>query len=327
MKPREAWALMPEEKARTMRSCLQLHDGSGLMALKGGPSGAGEIALCLPGGDVLTILRTSWRGLDMGEFRRVSDPETLYLTLGPQAPYRQVFGFLCDDLMDALEDAQSALEIQRLTAQHLSLWSGFLRPAGLAQDMRTLRGLYGELRFLEDVLVPAVGWPAALSSWEGPAGAVNDVRLDHLRIEIKTTSTDDQTAVISSVEQLDPPTGDELWVAQALMSPEEGPGSETLAAVLARLIHWARESACAGLLQARVAQTGVDVDVPALHTLVQWQWHHALSNSFPRLVRAELRPGIQQCSYHIDLASYPGIRPEPGSLKERLAQTVTEKTQ
>lgn len=319
--------MMPDGPSRVMRSCLQLRDGSGLVALRGGQSGQGEIALRLPGGDVIPALRASWTGLEMREFRRVSDPETLYLTLGPLPPYRQVFGFLSDDLMDALNDAADTTELQRRTARHLSLWSGFLRPAGLAQDARTLRGLYGELRFLEDVLVPAVGWPLALSSWEGPAGAVNDVRIGRVRVEIKTTSTDDQLAAISSVEQLDPPAGDELWLAQALMSPEEGPGSEPLGALMARLLLWARDAACAGLLQARVAQTGVDVDAPALHTFVQWQWHDALSSSFPRLVRAELRPGVRQCSYHIDLASYPGVRPEPDSLRQRLTQSATEQTQ
>jgi len=305
-----------------MRTCLQLSDGSGLMALKGGASGMGEIALCLPQGLLLPELHTSWAGLNMGEFRRTSDPETLYLTLGPQDAYRHVFTLLCEDLMETLARARNSLDVQELTFSHLSLWSGFLQQQGGEPDARTVRGLYGELRFLEDLLVPAVGWRTALQAWTGPTGAPNDVVLPGVRVEVKTTTPEDQMAVISSLEQLDPPGQDGLWLAQALMHPD--PEGETLADLLIRLKASAHAVACAGLLQARVDQTGVSPDTRMCHQLICWQLHRADSETFPRLLRQNLLPGIRQCTYRIDLAGYQGVRPDSDQLRLALRNAGME---
>ena len=310
MRPTEAWNVLGAAPERRMRVCVRMGDGSELMAVRGGTSGDGEVALRLPGGLQERRIRGPWSGIVVDQFARNSDPEVVYLTLGCDPPYRAVFGHLCDDLAVRLEGATDAREAQSRLLDHLLLWAGFLRPGGSRLDSRTARGLFGELRFLEDVLAPSAGWQRTVIAWEGPGGAANDINLrPELSIDVKTTEERRQLATISSVEQLDPQGVARVLIAQAVVI--EGSG-ETLGELAARVVAAAEVDGAGHLMRARLAQIG------ALHTddagpqlsLLAWQFHQVDDPAFPRLLRAGLPEAIRQCSYQIDLAMH--LAPRPG---------------
>ena len=310
MRPTEAWEVIGEVPERRMRVCVRMAGGTELLALRGGRSGAGEVALRLPDGVQDLRLEGPWAGIQMNRFERNSEPGVLYLTVAADPAYQAVFGHLCDDLADGIAGASDALNAQSRMLNHLQLWASFLRPRIDRLDFRTARGLFGELRFLEDVLAPVMGWQRAARAWEGPTGAANDINLRPLlSLDVKTTGEKDQLATISSLEQLDSQAVNCLLIAQGVIREGEG---ETLGETITRILTLADLEAAGHLIRARLAQTGISLsgDPGPLMKLIAWHFHKADDPAFPRLLRTTLPKAVRQCVYQIDLAAHTAPRPD-----------------
>ena len=72
-------------------------------------------------------------------------------------------------------------------------------------------GLYGELLVLEH-LMEVYGVDAALESWIGPENEEHDFGVRIVDLEVKTTLSEKRSHVISSLDQLTPRTGVDLWL-------------------------------------------------------------------------------------------------------------------
>jgi Putative PD-(D/E)XK family member, (DUF4420) len=309
MKPSEAWASMGEPAERNIRVCVRMGDGVELPAVRGGRSGDGEVALRLPAGLQNQQLGGPWSGIHIDRFERASEPGVYYLTAGPDPGYRAIFSHLCDDLSSVLEGAQDSRDAESRMLQHLRLWSGFLRPSGSRMDSRTARGLFGELRFLEDVLAPVLGWKRAILAWEGPSGAMHDINLrPRLSLDIKTTVETDQLATISSLEQLESQDISCLLIAQGVVLEGQG---EHLGDLVARISAAADTEGAGGLLRARLSRITIlnSQDMGPLMDLHAWHFHRVDDPAFPRLLRASLPRAIRQCSYQVDLSAHTAPRP------------------
>jgi hypothetical protein len=66
-----------------------------------------------------------------------------------------------------------------------------------------MRGLIGELLFLEKQAIPSRGLREAVNGWVGPTGAQRNFRFPEHEYEIKTIRTGANRVLISSAEQLD----------------------------------------------------------------------------------------------------------------------------
>lgn len=71
-------------------------------------------------------------------------------------------------------------------------------------------GLWGELWVL-DRLIKKRG-PAAVMAWTGPLKKVHDFRLDNLELEVKTTSNEERSHIISRIAQLECSPGKKLFL-------------------------------------------------------------------------------------------------------------------
>jgi Putative PD-(D/E)XK family member, (DUF4420) len=321
VRPTEAWSILGDAPERRMRVCVRMGGGTELIALRGGRSGAGEIALRLPSGVQDHRLEGPWAGIRISHFERDSEPDVRYLTVASDLAYQTVFGHLCDDLAVRVEGITDAGSAQARLLEHLRLWAGFLRPMGGRLDSRTARGLFGELRFLEDVMAPEVGWLRAALAWEGPTGAANDINLRPLlSIDVKTTDDRDQLATISSLEQLDPQGVSCMLIAQAVVS--EGAGG-TLGETMARVLAAAEVQGAGHLIRARLAQIGTlqSDDEGPLMQLVTWHFHRADDHAFPRLLRTALPGAIRQCVYQVDLAAHSAPRPDMQNVRKMIHQS------
>ncbi|WP_188961765.1 PD-(D/E)XK motif protein [Deinococcus aquiradiocola] len=299
-----------------MRASLHLGEQASLMCLLGGDAGNGEIALRVPAEVDLRTLMADWEGLKVTLLADGGQPGQHLLRIAPaDEGYRDLYIHLADDLHDHLEQVTQPQEAAKVLLSRLRLWAGFLRRGGRPLDARTIRGLFAELMALEQLLIPAIGWEAALNAWSGPSGTAQDVITDRLAMDVKASRQDDAIVTISSIEQLDPPGSRTVRLLEGVVS--EGHG-ETLATLVSRLNTSAGAAGCAPMFLARLRQMQItpyglqDTDGQPM-TLNQWRVHRVDDPGFPRLMRSDVPAGLVSASYRIDLARSTA---PPGSLEE-----------
>ncbi|MFK7891603.1 MAG: PD-(D/E)XK motif protein [Granulosicoccus sp.] len=111
-----------------------------------------------------------------------------------------VFADVCDVVVNRVRDGH---EVVDACVSTFAEFAELFRLSGSADDPRSVRGLLGELLYLESLLTTD---PRALLLWRGHHGEPVDFRGGSHAVEIKTTTrAGDSVVTISSLEQLVPP--------------------------------------------------------------------------------------------------------------------------
>jgi Putative PD-(D/E)XK family member, (DUF4420) len=116
---------------------------------------------------------------------------------------RKIFSQLCDDII------QSSRECNDSSLGGVFIHNRYLRWKKLLEkgfsdllDQARLRGLVGELLFLDELII-RFGSEVSIDSWLGPFGEDQDFRFSNRWYEVKTVQSGASKVTISSVEQLD----------------------------------------------------------------------------------------------------------------------------
>jgi hypothetical protein len=232
---------------------------------------------------------------------------TVAVRLG-DARYADVFTVVADDLTRHLAVAPDAAAAAGVLFTRLRKWQEFLDrypPEGLGPLEQ--QGLYGELWFLWEILLPAIPAGPAVSGWLGPEATSQDFHLGALAVEVKTsTAKNHPTLAISSARQLDG-TGIPHLVLFHLGLDERRESGETLPAVVAHVRQaLAADPLAAETFEARLREAGY-LDCHAARYaetgyVVRERHFFLVAGDFPRIVEAELRPGVGNVRYTISLA-------------------------
>lgn len=114
-----------------------------------------------------------------------------------------VFEKLSKDLINSISDEKNQVIAERKLIQRYNEWQClFEEEANKKLDFNQLQGLFGELYFINNVLIPKQGVTKAISSWIGPIGGNKDFQLENIWFEIKTKSINKDTIHISNKNQL-----------------------------------------------------------------------------------------------------------------------------
>lgn len=116
--------------------------------------------------------------------------------------YKDLFILFCNDIIETsrpLNDKGSSYVISRYEE-----WKNLLANTknGLLSDLQ-IKGLLGEMFFIENELISLYGIDESVSSWMGPELGHQDFVIDNTWYEVKTVSSGMEEVRISSVEQLD----------------------------------------------------------------------------------------------------------------------------
>lgn len=142
----------------------------------------------------------------------------------------KVFTGLVSDALGRVEqDPDHALS---RVEQALTEWRRLLAQSRPLSE-ETARGLYGELIVLERVA--AIDPARAVSIWSGPDQEVQDFRSAAGAMEVKTSTRDDLSVKISSLEQLDS-AGLPILLLAYVRVEEGAPHVDSLDDVIARLL-------------------------------------------------------------------------------------------
>lgn len=221
--------------------------------------------------------------------------------------FDELFGRLCQDLIDSSREASKETGAEFLL-HRLGRWRKLLE-VGHRNTLSELelRGLIGELRFLQTIAIPNAGPEAAIKGWLGPLAAPHDFLFAAVLVEMKTCVPGSNDVKIASLQQLD--AGSEpLYLGAVSLAPctnttADAFTSEMLVTDIRQLIE---KSPVATIeFELRLAEAGY-ADGEAYTRA----WYHIagtryfqVRDGFPRLVPGGIPAGIREATYTIDLGS------------------------
>ena len=271
-------------------------------------AGSKRRSLLLRVPETLVPARRDWpacRGLEPVALRLDGHPH-FGVVLG-DARYTDVFSALAEDLARRITDAGSAQNAVRTLVGQLARWQNFLAVPveGLGEGAQ--RGLWGELCFLSERLIPTLG-AGAIMAWKGPEKGHQDFQLPRVAVEIKTTiAKQPQMVSISSERQLDDAHWSSLFLHVFILEVHQG-GQHTLPAAVESIrqafaFHEVeRERFEVALLAAGYLDVHAHRYADRSYAIREASTFR-VKDGFPRITEAGLPDGIGSVSYGLNLAS------------------------
>jgi hypothetical protein len=221
--------------------------------------------------------------------------------------YQEVFGRLCQDLVDSTRSARCETGASAMLAR-LGRWRKLLEIGKRSTlSEAALRGLIGELWFLRTVAIPMLGVEAGVSGWTGPLDTPQDFIIGDAVAEIKTCSPGSNKVTITSLQQLDSDVSP-LYLGVVFLGPADATHGDAFS--VAQLVQDIRESleanhTASNEFDLRLADSGYIDDEE-----YERSWHrvtqtifYKVEAAFPRLLRSHIATGIVEATYTIDLGA------------------------
>lgn len=115
---------------------------------------------------------------------------------------RQVFYSFCSDLINAVEGVFEEKRALVYLKNRFYIWKSMFKRGSNKISAEMLKGLFGELYFIDMVLAEKYGIDEAIYAWSGANNTAKDFSVGTDWYEIKTVTTSSVSVKISSVSQL-----------------------------------------------------------------------------------------------------------------------------
>lgn len=301
-------ASAPEQKAGYIRRRVKPQAVCDLFLSVAKPSNQHMLQVNLTGASVAAVANLPpTRGLDVTVVGSEDGQNSLMLQLAlRERRFDQIFDALISDVIEVVDQAQSESVAVTAFVGRLRQWQKFLEqvgPDGLSREAQ--QGLYGELWFLRERLIPLVGLTPALLAWAGPDGAHQDFQLQSCAIEVKTTATKEpQQIIIQSERQLDDRGLAALFLFHLSLDIYEGGGGESLIKMIDSLRQLLKDDALAlEMFEDRLLTVGfIQLQAPFYERTgysIRHAYLYQVRDTFPRIVEADLKPGVGAVRYSI----------------------------
>ena len=250
--------------------------------------------------------RASWpecRGLELVLDRGNGETATLMVRLRDSRG-RDVFTALAEDLARRAVGGSEA-EAARRVLSALARWQRFMAATGRSLSDEARRGLWGELKVLEDVIAPITGIENAVNAWRGPAGAPQDFQHQGTAVEVKTRAARSPAIVrISGEQQLHDTPWKDLFLAHVAVDEQEGSG-ETLPQRIAAVRKSVAGSSAAELFEDGLLDAGwLEAEEEKHRTrgfFVRELGFFRVTEGFPKLTPPVLPQGVGGLAYDLSL--------------------------
>jgi len=232
---------------------------------------------------------------------------TIQLVLREQR-FDDVFDAIINDVIEVVARVQTEPAAISAFIRRLKHWQKFLEqvgPNGLSREAQ--QGLYGEIWFLRERLIPLLGLYPALLTWVGPSGAHQDFLLQSCAIEVKTTGMKEpQQLIIQSERQLDDTGLTTLFLFHLSVDVRDGVGEPlvTMVASIRQLLQ--ADVAALELFEDRLLEAGyVQLHAQQYERTgysIRQTLLYQIRDSFPRIIGTDLKPGVGAVRYAIAAA-------------------------
>ena len=243
-------------------------------------------------------------------------PNTLQIIIECKHPqFNDLFIALIEDVIDSVASKQSESQCVNELSARLFKWMRFMQRHGLeGLGDKQQQGLYGELFFLDSILIPTVGMSKGIEGWVGPQGKNQDFQLDDASVEVKTTSSNSPDIVhISNIGQLDPVASPSLFLLHIAFDVRRG-DQNTLPALIDAI---RKKCAADGprlqqafeeqLMESGYLDTHASRYEHTQYTVKKLQFYK-VGKGFPQLKEAELPTGICDVKYSLSLSACASFR-------------------
>jgi hypothetical protein len=214
--------------------------------------------------------------------------------------FTEIFTTLVEDLIQHLLEVEANKEEAVSKFLHrLNTWQLFMlrcSPEGLSEERQ--KGLYGELYFMNQVLLPA-----SVQAWRGPTAAAHDFQGRGYAAEVKAVSSKQhQRLTIHSERQLDDAAVGNLYVYHLSLDVNQSRG-QTLNQLI-EIIRIKAELTGERLLFDELLHKSGYLDAHAnlyqttFYTIRQ-ESVYMVQEGFPRIVEKDLPPGVGDVQYTI----------------------------
>jgi len=221
--------------------------------------------------------------------------------------YNDVFISIAEDLFSKLKGLQNNYEIVQTFVNRVRIWQLFFanqNPDGLSEAAQ--KGLYGELVFLKSYLLKEVHPDKAVRYWTGPKRRQHDFQFGPVAVEVKTSSAKKHLKLhISSEQQLDETQVEKLFLCYFSVALIEN--SKDTLPLLVKDIRKLLEATPLAL--SHFNNSLLESGYLDIHTELYSETGYSIRDSgffivegdFPRIRECELRKGVGELSYTIDL--------------------------
>lgn len=242
-------------------------------------------------------------GIELGRVEMGSGERALNLLLIDKDEW-ELFLALCYNLIAGAvgfknDEASIAAVEHRLRRWQELLKGERVKELSLARQM----GLFTELKCLQDIIGPHIGFPAAVTSWVGAEFDRQDFILDNAAVEVKShISSKGEIVQISSKYQLDSIKEKVVLIVYALSLSE---GGETVLDVVEGLRVQLHEDVDAvemfenKLLECSFVPDLLEKPLQRFH--IDNRKFYLVSDGFPRIKSKDVSPFIQDVRYAIEL--------------------------
>lgn len=216
------------------------------------------------------------------------------------------FCLVLDQLVRGLQVICTADDAVRLLAARLRAWLLLFSPdTGRMSDERQ-RGLFGELTVLETLANRKPGWIEVLRAWTGPDRRDRDFNFTRLLIEVKTNIAGGRDRIqVTNEHQLDGHNGVPPLLLWVLTLAQDEKGVTLPARVKGIRTILEADPTCLVLFEEKIEAAGYsdlqfEPDHSEPYRVVTQRIYHVLGD-FPHLRPSDLRPGVLNVSYSVDL--------------------------
>ena len=133
---------------------------------------------------------------------------------------KSTFYALCEDIVDNIAPLTDQKEAFQHVLDRVRIWKRMFAAKGGLLSETSIQGLFGELYFIDEYLIPKFGKEKAIRAWGGPLGMSKDFSVGLEWYEVKCASATEDSVQISSHEQLLSDNPGHLVVAKVEKMPE-----------------------------------------------------------------------------------------------------------
>jgi hypothetical protein len=316
-----AWNTLSEDKQAgtgLLATRLQLSAVCGTLAAIERPSGRRAIVLEVHPSAIPAALRFSpalGYEVDVSPVPGHANTLISVALIARDSRYNSLFAALANDVIDVVVKAATQNGCIEALSERLQIWQGFFRNArleGLSENAQ--RGLFAELWFLLNHAFRCLEPRYALLAWTGPTGTNQDFQFLPACVEVKSSTSQPSARIhVSNARQLDATGIPALYLYVLQMDVRLTHGLsliEQIDSVSARLMQL-QPAALAPFLDL-LLQVGYDETQRELykdtHYAVRQESLFEIRSDFPRLIESDLRLGVGNLKYTVDLAACEPFR-------------------
>lgn len=233
----------------------------------------------------------------------------------PDPKLNNVFDALLVNLIETSGNTVSEQAALGILVERLGLWTELLKKRGSRKNLSQVIGLLGELLVLEDFIDRGVPLSIAVPGWRGPNGDATDIGIEDRRVEIKAKLVTQHLVVdISSADQL---TSDDRKLFLTINFFTKSQAGSSVTSIIERLRgKMNQHQRSLDLFNSKLLIAGYVEDAEEFEEAYELARRRAfrVEDEFPRIQVSDLKAGIDNVRYRIDIANIEAFECDPLAL-------------